>query len=158
MAKRCSSVFVHAVATSQRTAAFLVRRSPMRHNAGVEFKDRRVVVVGLFSARVKHPLGELSAVSAQIAAAGGTIVGELMQRRGVSRSTRPGGGQAMGRPLSPSTLIGAGKVAELAALCAATRADVVVFYNPLTDAWRERLAALTDCTVVDARAIQREIP
>lgn len=87
------------------------------------------------------------------AAGGGTLVGPVPQRRGVSRSKRPGGARRLEHPLSPRTLLGAGKARELAALRRETGADLVLFWNPLTGPQRETLEALTGVDVRDAAAL-----
>lgn len=66
--------------------------------------------------------------------AGGTIVGELLQRR-----DRP----------DPATLIGSGKLEELAAIVESTDADIVIFDHDLTPSQQRNLERQISARVVD---------
>jgi GTP-binding protein HflX len=66
--------------------------------------------------------------------AGGEVVAELMQRR-----ARP----------DPATLIGAGKVEEIAAVAASTEADLVLFDHDLSPTQLRNLEAALPCRVLD---------
>jgi len=66
--------------------------------------------------------------------AGGQVAAELMQRR-----PRP----------DPATLIGSGKVEEIAAVAAATNADLVLFDHDLTATQLRNLEAALPCRVLD---------
>ncbi|MEU9864837.1 hypothetical protein AB0D99_28565 [Streptomyces sp. NPDC047971] len=90
---------------------------------------RGVVLVGFFSARRKDFGALMEAAAGEVAARGGRVVGEVVQRRGVSR----GGARLMGSPYSSRTVLGSGKVCEAVELCGRTGADAVVFVTPLTD-------------------------
>lgn len=111
---------------------------------------KRLIVAGLFSARLEDPTGALDELARRLTDAGAEVVGRVLQRRGVSRDTRPGGAKRMDRPLSSRTVLGAGKAKELAALCAETGADSVVFHNELSDRQREELTKLCGVPVHDA--------
>lgn len=109
---------------------------------------RRVVVAGLFSAKQKD-LGEVVAsVESEIRECGAFVVGTVIQRRGVSRSRRPGGSKKMDVPLDPSTVIGAGKLAELCRLVQDNSADIVVFLNQLSSSQLARIQDATGCEVL----------
>ena len=69
-----------------------------------------------------------------VASAGGQVVAELMQHR-----SRP----------DPATLIGAGKVEEIAGVVASTEADVVLFDHDLTPTQLRNLDAALPCRVLD---------
>jgi GTPase len=69
-----------------------------------------------------------------VASAGAQVVAELMQRR-----SRP----------DPATLIGAGKVEELAGVAASTEADLVLFDHDLTPTQLRNLEAALPCRVLD---------
>lgn len=114
---------------------------------------RRVVVAGRFSAKVPDPEARLEELAGRVRAGGGTVVGQVLRRRGVSRSRRPGGVRRLEHPLSPKTLRGTGKARELAGLRRDTGADLVLFWNPLTARQRETLEALTGVDVRDAAAL-----
>ena len=69
-----------------------------------------------------------------VASAGGVVVAELIQHR-----SRP----------DPATLIGAGKVEEIAGVVASTEADVVLFDHDLTPTQLRNLDAALPCRVLD---------
>ncbi len=69
-----------------------------------------------------------------VASAGGTVAAELLQRR-----ARP----------DPATLIGAGKVEEIAGVAASTEADLVLFDHDLTPTQLRNLEAALPCRVLD---------
>lgn len=69
-----------------------------------------------------------------IRSAGGEIAAELMQRR-----SRP----------DPATLIGAGKVEEIAGVAASTNADLVLFDHDLSPTQLRNLEAALPCRVLD---------
>jgi GTP-binding protein HflX len=69
-----------------------------------------------------------------VTSAGGVVVAEVMQRR-----DRP----------DPATLIGAGKVEEIAAIAASTQADLVLFDHDLSPTQLRNLEAALPCRVLD---------
>ncbi len=69
-----------------------------------------------------------------VTSAGGVVVAEVMQRR-----DRP----------DPATLIGAGKVEEIAAIAASTEADLVLFDHDLSPTQLRNLEAALPCRVLD---------
>jgi GTPase len=69
-----------------------------------------------------------------VASAGGVVVAEVMQRRA---------------RLDPATLIGAGKVEEIAGIAASTEADLVLFDHDLSPTQLRNLEALMPCRVLD---------
>jgi GTP-binding protein HflX len=69
-----------------------------------------------------------------VASAGGMVAAELMQRR-----TRP----------DPATLVGAGKVQEIAGVAASTGANLVLFDHELTPTQLRNLEAELPCRVLD---------
>lgn len=111
---------------------------------------KRVVLVGLFSAKAPDPHTEIDSLARHVEAAGGAVVARLVQRHGVSRGKGPGGAVRMNGPVSKSTVIGSGKVREVAETCAMTGADVVIFTNDLTDRQRETLEKQIGVRVQDA--------
>ena len=108
---------------------------------------RRCIVTGLLSAREDAML-RVAQAEAGVARAGGIVVGSMVQRRGVSRSPRPGGAKRLGAPLSARTVLGSGKVAELAQACREARAEVIVFIGTISEGQQRHLAAETACRVV----------
>jgi GTP-binding protein HflX len=69
-----------------------------------------------------------------VSSAGGVVAAELMQRR-----SRP----------DPATLLGAGKVEEIAGVAASTGADLVLFDHDLTATQLRNLEAVLPCRVLD---------
>jgi GTP-binding protein HflX len=69
-----------------------------------------------------------------VESAGGLVVAQILQRRG--------------KP-DPATLIGAGKVEEIAAMAAMNDADLVIFDHDLTPTQLRNLEGLLPCTVLD---------
>ena len=69
-----------------------------------------------------------------VASAGGEVAADLMQRR-----SRP----------DPATLVGAGKVEEIAGVAASTEADLVLFDHDLTPTQLRNLEAALPCRVLD---------
>ncbi|MBK8257857.1 MAG: hypothetical protein IPK82_34965 [Polyangiaceae bacterium] len=124
------------------------------HNRAFEksfLVGKRVLVVGLLSPRV-DAVHEMDQFALHLRQLGATVVGRLVQRRGVSRSNRPGGARAarLQRPLQLSTFLGSGKVRELKELCEATHAELIVVMNRLTPTQRRTLEEITDLPVCDA--------
>jgi hypothetical protein len=130
-----------------------VLREPSTLRAMERLAGRRVVVAGLFSAKLPDPEARLEHLAGRVRAGSGTVVGQVLQRRGVSRARRPGGVQRLEQPLSKKTLLGSGKARELAVLCQTTGADLVLFWNPLTPRQRETLEGLTGVDVRDAASL-----
>jgi GTPase len=69
-----------------------------------------------------------------VSSAGGAVVAEVMQRRA---------------RFDPATLIGAGKVEEIAGIAASTEADLVLFDHDLTATQLRNLEAALPCRVLD---------
>jgi GTP-binding protein HflX len=86
----------------------------------VAAKRERAAIVGLIAGRARrHEAEPLEELAGLVKAAGGEVVLRMLQER-----PKP----------DPSTFLGAGKIATLAAACAETGVDVVVFDNELTPA------------------------
>ncbi|HJR58996.1 MAG TPA: GTPase HflX [Vicinamibacterales bacterium] len=96
----------------------------------------RAALVGLFTGASRHfdPEHSLDELAGLAAAAGATVVLRVLQK-----NPRP----------DPATFLGSGKVASLAAACAETRADVVIFDNELSPAQLRNLEAALDRKVLD---------
>jgi 50S ribosomal subunit-associated GTPase HflX len=103
-----------------------------------------VVVVGYFSAKEKDFVTVMASAAAELAARGARVVGQIVQRRGVS----DGGVQKMGLPYSSRTLLSYGKVREVAQACEQANADAVIFVASLTERQRHALTALLGCPAV----------
>ena len=99
------------------------------------------MVVGYFSAKEKDFVTLMASAAAELAARGARVVGQIVQRRGVS----DGGVQKMGLPYSSRTLLSYGKVREVAQACEQANADAVIFVASLTERQRHALTALLGC-------------
>jgi GTP-binding protein HflX len=103
--------------------------------------------IGAETASAQAPTGASSGASTEldteeslaefrelVASAGGEVVAEVLQRR-----SRP----------DPATLIGSGKVEEIAGIAASTEADLVLFDHDLTPTQLRNLEAALPCRVLD---------
>ena len=79
----------------------------------------RCVIAGLLSSKV-DVASRVAAAQADVSASGGLVVGTVIQRRGVSRSNRPGGAAKMNDPIDARTVLGSGKAEVLAIDCICT--------------------------------------
>ncbi|MGW0433697.1 HflX-like GTP-binding protein [Micromonospora sp. NPDC003197] len=98
---------------------------------------RTVILVGLFSAKVRDYQDQLDALDAEVTTLGVQVRAHIVQRRGVSA----GGVRLMASPLSRRFLIGPGKLEQVAAAAESLDVDAVVFVNELTAYQRRSLAA-----------------
>jgi 50S ribosomal subunit-associated GTPase HflX len=121
---------------------------PVRHIGG------RAIIAALVSAKATDTEERISALTSVLAMQGIEVVGNLVQRRGVSRAPSPGGASRLNAPMSSATFIGSGKVQELAALAKERSATVVYFLNDLSATQVARLSALTSCEIVPYPIIQ----
>lgn len=111
---------------------------------------KRIIISGLVSSKLN--LNEhLTPVRNEIKRLGGEIVGELVQRRGVSRSKRPRGSAKLDLPLSSRTYISTGKVDELRKIAGNLNPDIIVFINKLTDAQIVNLENLIETKIEISR-------
>src|SRR5262245_64541480 len=96
----------------------------------------RAALVGLFTDAPRHsdPEHALDELAGLASAAGGDVVLRVQQER-----AKP----------DPATFLGSGKVQTLAASCAETRTDVVIFDNELSPAQLRNLEETLDRRVVD---------
>ncbi|MCX5097117.1 hypothetical protein OOK36_52260 [Streptomyces sp. NBC_00365] len=133
---------------SRRRDRRLARRVPpepaRRQASQFTVAGADVVVVGYFSAKEKDFVTLMASAAAELAARGARVVGQIVQRRGVS----DGGVQKMGLPYSSRTLLSYGKVREVAQACEQANADAVIFVASLTERQRHALTALLGCPAV----------
>ena len=115
---------------------------------------RRVIIVGLFSAKHASYAVDMRELEAQLRDAGNVVVGTVVQRRGVSRARGPGGAQRMDVPMDPATYIGRGKADEVAELRCRCQADCVVVRGSPSRSQLDRLQAIVGCEVVSSGAIE----
>lgn len=108
----------------------------------------RCITAGLVSAKDKDAPKRLDEVEAMLIQLGASVVGRVVQRRGVSRAKKPGGVLKMDSPMSAASIIGTGKAKELAVLASEARANTVIFVNPLKSSQQSRLKQMTGCRIV----------
>ncbi len=108
----------------------------------------RVILVGVYGARVatEHRLAELASL---VRAAGGEVVGQVVQRRPAHVPED--------RPLAPATYVGSGKVDAIAAQVEEAKADAVVFDHELTPAQIRTLEERFRCRVLDRSEVILDI-
>ncbi len=92
---------------------------------------------------------QLDALASLVERSGGAVVGRLYQRRGVSRSKKPGGSKALNTPMDAAFYIGKGKAVELKELVTSNNADTVIFINKLSGTQIRNLTELTNCRIID---------
>lgn len=103
-----------------------------------DLKGNRIIISGLVSYKIE--LEELLLpIRKDIHELGGFIVGEHIQRRGVSRSRRPGGSKDLEKPLNNRTSISTGKVKELKELAKQLDCNLIIFINKLTQFQQKNL-------------------
>ena len=94
-----------------------------------DVSGRNCILVGLFSMKEKNIQDKFYTARSIVESHGGTIVGTLVQRRGISRSRKPGGVNKLNSPLSSLTFIGKGKAEELCILAKEQSVDVIIFFE-----------------------------
>jgi 50S ribosomal subunit-associated GTPase HflX len=97
-----------------------------------------VVLVGFFSAKQKDFPEIMASAGEKLAARGARVVGQFVQRRGVSY----GGVHKMTLPFSSRTLLRYGKVREIAEACEQAGADAVIFVATVTERQRRVLTTM----------------
>lgn len=114
----------------------------------ISIENKRIIIAGLISSKTRESENSLPELENHIKNNGGEIVGQLIQRRGVSRSKMPGGSKKLNQPLDPSTYISKGKANELKELCNKTKPDIVFFINKLSNSQIERLGQLIGYEII----------
>ena len=75
------------------------------------------------------------------------IIHELIQRKGVSRSKKPGGAKKLETPLNAKTYLGSGKVLELKKIVEEKKPEKVVFLNNLSAHQASNVEEIISCKV-----------
>ena len=119
-----------------------------------QINGKRVIISGLVSSKLNLE-DHLISIRDRIINQGGEIIGELVQRRGVSRSKKPGGSKMLDLPLSTRTYISTGKVEELKELSKNINADIVVFINNLNDSQIQNIESLTETKVITLNSLDK---
>ncbi len=116
--------------------------------------NRRIIISGLVSYKVN--LEELlQPIRIEIEQFHGIIVREHVQRRGVSRSRKPGGSKDLDKPLNARICISSGKAEELKELVQQLNCDLIVFVSELTKSQQRNLEELTETEVRVCNPISR---
>ena len=105
----------------------------------------RAILAGLYP-QDGHlsPDTRLDELASLVAAAGGTAVGRVIQKRGLAR--REGGNQP---PVDPATYLGRGKIDEIQFEAMQQHANLVVFDNELSPAQIREIEKRLGCRVID---------
>lgn len=111
-------------------------------------KGKKVVLAGLFSSKDKEIDIKLDSLEEIVTDLGGCIVERVIQRRGVSRSKKPGGSKNTDAPLNSATYLGQGKIEEIANIVKKQNIDIVVFSNSLSPTQSERVKNIIKCNVL----------
>jgi len=122
----------HATQTDARRV--MVRSEPAGLDCGVDAVASPARVAASRSLTELDAEESLAEFRELVASAGGVVAAEIMQRR-----DRP----------DPATLIGSGKVEEIAGVVASTEADLVLFDHDLTPTQLRNLEAALPCRVLD---------
>ena len=134
-----------AAQTGARQAAISAELSgpdfgPREATSAEDAPEARISGSGISPPAPQRPSTELDAEESMaefrdlVASAGGVVVAEVLQRR-----PHP----------DPATLIGAGKVEEIAGIAASTQADLVLFDHDLTPTQLRNLDQALPCRVLD---------
>ena len=118
-----------------------------------ELSSQRCLIVGLFSMKEKNIETHLTNVKSLIEANEGIIVGNLVQRRGVSRAKKVGGMKKLDKPMNPATYLGKGKAEELAKLSKDTEAQKIIFLHKLSEGQKRNLSEITNCQIIECEII-----
>ena len=116
--------------------------------------SRRIILAALLSAKIEDPGAELARHASRITSRGGLVLAQVIQRRGVSRSKQPGGARRLAAPMDPATYFGKGKVQEIAELCRAMGAELVVVCARLRRAQLVNLERSIGCPVLDEATLE----
>lgn len=96
-----------------------------------ELKNKRIIISGLISSKVNLDVF-LSPIKNMIIENDGELIDIFIQRRGVSKSNKPGGSKLLNLPLNRQTYISSGKVEELKELALNKNCNLILFINELT--------------------------
>jgi hypothetical protein len=113
----------------------------------LEIKSKSFIFAGLFSGKDKEYESKINLACAKIKSLGGILMGCIIQRRGVSRSKKPGGSKRMGESLNAKYIFSTGKIRELIELVNSSGADMLIFYNSLNKTQRSVLRHISQCEV-----------
>lgn len=108
--------------------------------------EYRIIITGLVSYKTNIEEALLS-IKQQISRSGGTIVGQLIQRRGVSRNNGPGGSKNLNKPLNPKTYIGSGKTDELNRMTKNLDCNLILFINDISESQKRNIEEIVNIKV-----------
>ncbi len=116
--------------------------------SSTQIPAERVLILGLYSSSTPAEL-RLAELASLVRAAGGVVVGEVVQRRPHHI--------ADDRPIDPATYIGKGKAAEVAQRVEEEHVATVAFDNELSPAQIRELEERLGCRVVDRSEVILDI-
>ncbi|MDQ8188542.1 hypothetical protein [Pelagicoccus sp. SDUM812002] len=109
---------------------------------------KRCTAGGFFSSKDNEHLQKMELTIKGIQELGAIHSGTILQRRGVSRSSKPGGSKVMDQPMNTKFLFSKGKLEELKTLTESEKTEIVVIFNPLTQNQKQSLSRLLDLPVL----------
>lgn len=113
-----------------------------------DLSGHRIILSGLVSSKIELEK-LLKPIRSEIHQSGGLVVGEHIQRRGVSRSRKAGGSKDLEKPLNSRTYISSGKANELKELTRQLDCNLIFFINKLTESQQKNLEELTEVEIVN---------
>lgn len=116
--------------------------------------QKKCLIVGLFSMKYENIELKINSVKRLIALNNGIVIGNFIQRRGVSRAKKVGGSKKLDKPMNLATFIGKGKAEELAKLSVESNAEIIVFMNKLSEGQKQNLSEMTKCEIIECKILQ----
>lgn len=111
-----------------------------------QVENQKIIIAALISSKLDIEKF-LNPFRKKLTANGNEIVGELIQRRGVSRSKKVGGSKNMDVPLNPKTILGSGKILELKKEVANKQPELVIFLNQLNETQKQIIEDIIECKI-----------
>ena len=109
-------------------------------------KNKKIIIAALISSKLDKE-AFLNPIRENLISKGNQIIGEVIQRRGVSRNKKVGGSKNMDAPMNPKTYLGSGKILELKEEVKNTQPELVVFLNNLNKNQQTIIEELIDCEI-----------
>ena len=109
-------------------------------------KNKRVIIAALISSKLDKE-EFLNPIRKELIDNGNEIIGEIIQRRGVSRGRKVGDSKKLDAPMNSKTILGSGKILELKKEVETKRAEFVVFLNELKKNQKIVIEKIIGCEV-----------
>jgi len=123
-----------------------------------KLSGKPVLLVGLFSAKVRDPAARMTELRNALTACGARVVAEVIQRREAPREGRAGALRRPEAPTRPPLDLEPGKAEELARLCKDTGAEALVFNDYLAPVLRAQLEEQMGYEILDRAVIDAFTP